>query len=548
MRRWYAGAVAAVLAMPLGIVASCSSSSQPPPELEANYDASSKPDQTVQEASTPDVSESGPDVYEAGPDGDADAGDGYDAPEEPACTPIGDGGVTVTSTSLTFGQLGDGGLGLVGCGTQATPQSVTLTNDSCVPFTFTATLTSGSSFYSITAPASGTVAPGQSQPVQVAPNPIPQTSAVTPDLYEGTLSITTSAPGDSAHIVQLHMTAYGAIIQSNQFGQTLDFGGVAIGQTAQNQFSVTNTGNAPAMVSFAVGSQYFTVTPSFTISANQPVSPQVTFKPTNVQVYNDTITTTVAPGTPLCSTPPPTTPLKGTGTTGIAVAPTNLDFGLVQCQQPAAAFQTTTITNTGAATTYTLTFVKGANSPYTLADNTGAPLTPGVPINLAQSSSATIRIVPIQIPNPATTAADGYADTLTITTTSSGDAPHNVALHETAQGTIFTLQPASISDNVNPGTTKFENFTVGNTGNLAAGYTLATATTPPGPANTFTSNLLSGNLGPNTTENGVLYFNAPPIPEGGAAMQYLGTLTLTPNTGTVLCADPPPPMPLSLTN
>jgi hypothetical protein len=436
--------------------------------------------------------------------------------------PAGDGGASVSPTTLSFG---DGGL--VGCGTTAQSQTVAITNNTCSAFTFTNALTSGSSSYAVT-PTMGMIPPMMSQTITVSPTGIPAISAVTPDLYQGTLTITTTAPGDSGHIVLLHMTAY----------------------------SVTNTGNAPTTVAFAVGSTHFGIgtsdggAPSFSIAANQSVAPVVTFSPIVVQPYTDTINTTVMAGTPLCAAPPATTLLTGQGTTGVGVQPTNLDFGLIQCGQPAAAYQTITITNTGAAITYTPSFALGINSPYTLADTSGNVIVAGNPVNLGAASSTTIRVVPKQILNPATTVADGYTDTLTITTTGAGDAPHNVSLHETAQGTIFTLAPLSMAlSGIPPGITEFENFTVGNTGSLAAGYTLATAVTQ-GPAGTFTlPGLSSGNLSPNTSEMGVLYVKGP-APQGEAGVgteQVLGTMTLTPNAGTILCADPPPPMPLSLT-
>jgi hypothetical protein len=532
-------AIVLLLEVPLALAVACSSTPANPPELASQdtgipdrFEAAQPEPEEKPEPMPEPVPEAGPDVLEA--------------EAEASCIPLNDGGAgaTVTPTSLLFG---DGGQ--VGCGTQAQPLTLTVVNETCTPFTFTSTVTSGTNYYTVT-PAQGLVPALGSQTVTVNPTPIPQISAVTPDLYEGTLNITTTAPGDSGHIVQLHMTAYGAILASTEFGETLSFGGVAIGQQASNQFSVTNTGNASTTLKLAVGSQYFGVgtadggAPSFPIASNQSVAPLVTFSPTAVQPYTDTISTTVLAGTPLCAAPPATIQLTGQGTTGVAVSPTNLPFGLVQCGQPAAPYQTITITNTGAAITYTPTFLLGANSPYTLADNGGNPITAGVPIALGAASSVTIRVVPKQIPNPATTANDGYADTLTITTTGPGDSPHNIALHETAQGTIFTLAPTSIATSAGPGLSTFVNFQVGNAGNLTASYTLTAATTK-GPADTFTSNLTGGNLGGNSTENGILTCIGDP---SDAAVQDLGTLTLTPGTGTILCADPPPPMPLSVTN
>jgi hypothetical protein len=521
-----------------GLTAACSNTSTAPPELSTQRDSSSAPDRTAEQETG-----AGP-IPEAGGGGHGDSA----AEAEVGCQAAGDAGATVSMTSMSFG---DGGL--VGCGTQAQSQTVSITNETCAAFTFASVLTSGASYYAIT-PAQGTVPPLSSQTVTVNPAPIPQISAVTPDLYEGTLSITTTAPGDSGHIVQLHMTAYGAVLTSTVFGQSLAFGGVAIGETGSAQFSVNNNGNAATTVSFAVGSQYFRVetadggAPSFAIAANQSIAPQVTFSPTAVQPYTDAINTTVLAGTPLCATPPAITLLTGQGTTGVSVQPTNLAFGLVQCGQPAAAYQTITISNTGAAITYTPTFVLGGNSPYTLAqDASGTPITPGTPIPLAAGpASTTIRVVPKTISNPATTLSDGYQDTLIITTTGSGDAPHNISLHETAQGAILALSPTSVATSQGDGLSTFVGFSVANTGNYPAGYALASATTQ-GPDGTFTSNLTGGTLGPSTGQQGILTCigppGAPPPP-----IQYLGTLTLTPNAGTILCADSPPPMPLSITN
>ena len=188
------------------------------------------------------------------------------------------------------------------------------------------------------------------------------------------------------------------------------------------------------------------------------------------------------------------------------------------------------------------------------ADATGTAITPGVPVNLG--ANTTVRIVPKQVQNPANTTADGYADTLIITTTGAGDAPHNVFLHQTAQGTIFTLTPSTTClMNCADNTTLFQPFTVSNTGSLTAGYTLATVTTR-GPAATFTlPGLKGGTLSPGAQQTGQMYVTTTDcnVPDAGTCgvgancpVQDLGTLTLTPNTGTVLCADVPPPMPLSL--
>ena len=542
LTRWARGRSKALLAVVVVVVAAgaaavaCSSGSQdhPPPLGGDQVDASA--DHAVETSAPEAAPETGSDA----------AGDGA-SEAEAGCVPSGDAGAVVAPSTISFG---DGGL--VGCGSQAQSASVMITNATCTPFNFTASLTSGGTHYTLS-PTTGSVPAGATQPVLVTPGPIPNTSAVTADLYDGTVQITTTSPGDATHPIQLHMTAYGAILTSQEFGQQLSMGQVPIGKTGSAQFSVANTGNADTTVTFSVGSLFFTVgggdagaPGAFDIPANKPVAPQVTFSPTAVQPYTDAITTTVGAATPLCANPPASITLTGTGATGVAVSPGTLDFGRVQCGQAAAAFQVVTITNTGAAITYTPVLGAGVNSPYTLADSAGNAVTPGNAIALGAASTATLRVVPNQIPNPATTATNGYGDTLTITTTGPGDSPHTVTLSETAQGTIFTLAPATISTTASPGVTVFQNFTVGNTGNLAAGYTL-TAVTTQGAVGTFTPNLTGGTLGASSNVQGVLSCIGPAVAEGGT-VQSLGTLTLTPVSGTVLCADPPPPMPLSITN
>lgn len=441
------------------------------------------------------------------------------------------GTASVSPSSVSFGNAG-----LVDCGTQAASQLVTISNAGNAPFNWTATLTSGASYYSVSPPM-GTVQPSGSQTLQVVPNPLPQASAVTPDLYGGTVSITTTAANDSVHIVQLHQTAHGVILSSTLGGQTLAFGGVSIGQTASSQFSVSNNGNAPTTITFAHGSSAFTVSSGFPIAASQSVAPTVTFSPTAIQSYTDTVIMTVPSGTALCGPVPANTGLTGTGTTGVSVAPTSLDFGLVSCGLGAAPYQTTTISNTGPNMTYTPTFAAGANSPYTLADNTGAAITPGNPIALAAGTSATLRIVPKPIAAPASTSPDAFADTLTITTSSAGDSPHNIALHQTARGAVLVLSPAAISTSAPQGLEVFVGFSVTNSGNYSVGYTLQIM----GPANAFSSNLTGGTVVGGGVQNGTLTCTGPL-----KGTQAVGSLQITPNAGSILCADPPPNMPLSI--
>jgi hypothetical protein len=523
--RWRAvvGVVVALVfpAVMVTVEEACSSSSAPPPEL-GSFDTGI------------------PDTYKAPPEPKPEP------PPEPTpeagCMPLDDGGAVVTATELTFGDAG-----FVSCQSQALPQNLNIDNNTCAPITYTTTLTTGSAYYAVT-PATGTIPALSSQTLTINPNPIPQISLTTQDLYEGALSIGTSAPNDPGHIVQLHMTAYGAVIASTQFGQPLSFNGVQVGNTATLPFTINNTGNAPAPVSLQVASQFFSVadagTAAFTIAGGQSEIVNVRFAPTAVQSYTDTITTTVAQGTPLCSAPPGTIPLTGAGTTGVSVTPSALPFGNVNCGS-AALFHTGTIMNTGPAITYTPKFTTGTN--YTLADNVGNPITPGAVVPLGAGANAVIRVIPNTITSPASTAVGAFNDTLNITTTAQNDSLHTVQLQETAQGAVLTM-PGPINVTAN-GTTMSQQFVVGNAlgnGTNPVSFTLVVQTTS-GPSNTFTLNQTSFSLAPGASVSPTLITIGP---NSDAMTEFQGTMTLVPamDGGAVLCAPVPPPTDLSVVN
>ena len=93
----------------------------------------------------------------------------------------------------------------------------------------------------------------------VMPKMMPSTSAVSPNLYGDTLTITTNAPGDDPHTVDLLMTAHGAILE--QSTGAMDFGSVLASAPATSTFTVSNSGNAPATVSYTTKPAAFSVSP-----------------------------------------------------------------------------------------------------------------------------------------------------------------------------------------------------------------------------------------------------------------------------------------------
>ncbi|CAN5695866.1 hypothetical protein BH09MYX1_BH09MYX1_11470 [soil metagenome] len=137
--------------------------------------------------------------------------------------------------------------GLVDCGSTGDARKVTVANTGDAPFDFGAKL--GNVLYAVS-PTSGTVKPAESVELTVTPNPIPSTSAVIPDLYGGSLTITSTAPGDFPHIVDLHQTAHGAILTMTQ--SALDAGSRVVDDVITVPMgTIANSGNATVTVNGA---------------------------------------------------------------------------------------------------------------------------------------------------------------------------------------------------------------------------------------------------------------------------------------------------------
>ena len=464
------------------------------------------------------------------------------------------GAALVSPTSLLFGSAG-----LVACGTQAASIPVTITNSGNAAFTYTAAFTSGASSYTMS-PTTGTVqANGGQAVIQIQPNPIPQVSPVTPELYSGSVSVTTDAVGDSAHIVQLHQTAKGVILTSSNHG-ALDFGGVSVNQTATQQFNITNAGNVDAQLNLNKANPVFGFanTLPIAIGAGQNAVPVVTFTPKDTTTYTDTITMNLASSTTTCGPLPANIALSGNGTSGVGTTPSELNFGNVQCGSPAPAGQAVTIANLGNACTYTATFGRGVQnlpSYYALSDapTGGNAIATATPHPLGAGSSITLYVAPTAIVTPASTATDAFSDVLTFTTTCAGDSKHIVLLHETAQGAVLAMSPIPFPyfGKQPQGTFQVQPLSVSNAGNLAAQYSLALTIQhgvggpTPGLCQTYTGTLPSFciNYGGGSIFAGQT--QAVTVESTSDFAQSYGFITLTPDPSAVLCSDPVPNLPIS---
>ncbi len=477
-------------------------------------------------------------------------------PTNSLCAPLPSKGLTVSgvgsngTAAITPASISFGDGGYVDCGKQADAMPINIKNTGNAAFDWTAKLSSGSTFYTLS-PTSGTVQPDQTTAIQVIPKAIPQTSAVTQDLYAGTVEITTTAVNDPVHVVSLHQTARGIILNSS-IGTSLDFGGVKISTTATKTFSLTNDGNVPVTASLTINGPPFTVTPSVALGPNETKAPTIEFTPTSGASYSDTLVVTAPPATgngpARCAPLPANAALKGSGSTSISVSPSSLSFGLVDCGT-AASYQTVTLTNTGPATTFTAVLGKDASASYTLANHAdGTPVPVATPVAVGAGATYTLRVIPKTIAAPASTTANAFGDTLTLTTTSPGDAPKVVQLNMTARGAFLILSPVSITGQDDACShTKFYNFQVINSGNLPGDYTVAAVPRAGANPDTFKINLSQGSLFGGQSQAGVLEMFTPTTKETPSVPhQYLGDIVLTPKAGTILCSDAQPKAPLSL--
>jgi hypothetical protein len=447
-----------------------------------------------------------------------------------------------TGKALTFSGFDNDGIkfgdnGLINCGGQAPPKEITMRNPTSGIINFSAKLIAGADLYKIN-PESGGVQPGRDATITITPNPVPQESEVTPDLYAGTLEITNDIQkqvNDPPTNVRLHLTARGTIITSTA-KEEMDFGDVRIGKPISQLFSLTNLGNVGTTANFTLGSQVFTIDQAQSVvgqlDAAKALSKQVTLNPTANVAYTDAIAISYTGGAAHCKKPPESLKLKGKGATSVAASPGTLNFGSVLCGT-AAPFQIITI-DSSVACKMVPQLGKGALSFFTLADNAGGAIALGVEIDLAANTPYIMRVVPKTIGRGVETTNNSAGDELTITTNAAQDTPHKIALTMTPSGAILGFTPTSLMVSSNmAGAAMTQPFTINNTGNLAANYTITVD-----PPTSFSANLGTGVAAIGAT-NGVATLIIP------AAGQATGTLSIT--SPSTLCKDLPGAITLSAT-
>lgn len=444
---------------------------------------------------------------------------------EPLCAPIPSplqmmgmgtsGSVSYSPVALDFGA--------VNCGSTPGAQTVTFRNNGNQAYTVTPVLgrDAGSPYVVTMSPSSGVVASdGGTLVLTVAPNAIPQTSQVTPNLYGDTLTVTTDVPTDSPHNIPLRLTARGSVFSIST--SSINFGSVTVGVTSSGQFTISNTGNAPGALIFTpINPSVFGMPANALVDAASSSIESATFSPAGQMAYSDMATITKTPATVLCQPLPASSmSLAGNGTSGnlVVLSTSSLNFGLVPCGSTAAARTVTVTNNSSTQLGITLMLAGGANSPYTVSG----------PSTIAAGATVTVTVTPKQIPATSSTVSDGFADTLSINA-SGGlvNETRTVALRETAQGAVLTINPSSLSFTGNGS----KNFTVNNTGNVPASYTLALGGTD---TNRFAVSPTSATASGGSSVNETVTYTRPVIYLGGT---FTANVTLSTTAG--LCAPLP---------
>src|SRR5580658_1077053 len=212
------------------------------------------------------------------------------------------------------------------------------------------------------------------------------------------------------------------------------------------------------------------------------------------------------------------------------IAPTTLNFGLVNCGSPTpAASQTFTISNPGTAlVTWTAALGKGTNSAFTIAPAMGS---------LPAGQSAVETVTPLLVPQTSSTSSNALGDIVNVTLNSSSV---NVTLQETAQGSVLVFNPTSVPFGSTPlGSPLTTYFDVENEGNLPISDITLTLTGDP----SFT---LPGSM---TTET--LMADAGASPQSSVTFApttttaVSGSVAIGVGASDVLCAPVPQPLALS---
>ncbi len=430
----------------------------------------------------------------------------------------GDPSASVSPANIDFGAADC-------AGSAPSEQTVIVRNSGTGVLTFSSAISAGTQF-TINGASTGSVQPGEQATIGVVSKPVPAATAAGAAIQQ-TLTIMTNDALHSAIEVPLKVTAQGATLTMTP--TKAEFGAVTVGVAAAPlQLGLKNTGNKPVSVTLGASSDaqfsvsYTGAPAQKTLNPDESLAGLVAnFTPSSLNLTNATVALNVTGA--VCGASTAAISLSGQGASGVTTNATTLNFGSVNCGGVAAASQKVKLTNTtGASFTWSGVLTLGTDSPYTISPATGT---------LANNASVDVTVTPKGIPASPIIGVqpDGFADSLTLSTSVPNDNPHIVQLHESAQGAILAFAPASVDfGNVELTKNAAASFDIVNSGNLAAQVTVQSddaAFTPPAATLSIPS---AGKLGSQAS-----------FAPGNTASQQNGTLSLTAVNSTVLCAPLP---------
>ncbi len=290
----------------------------------------------------------------------------------------------------TFAQVGvtPGNIayGTTPCGSAATTRNVTITNNYNVAITYTANVMTGP--YTIAAGnQSGSIPANSNIVIPVVATAVPRAAgSLTANVLDGTVRVTTNAPGHSPATITLDQAASGAVLAlAPASGSTVAFGNVVAGSPEMQSYSVTNSGNIAATVTAgATGSGFTAVVPGTGSIAANGVAQTGSITQDVAARGAQTGTFTLSTSTNRCQAGGATVgtlDLTATGQAPVATIGTVAPMAL-QCGGGVSGTVTISVSNTG-------------DTPLTLTTpviTSGFTLLTTLPITIAAGASANLQV------------------------------------------------------------------------------------------------------------------------------------------------------------
>ncbi len=201
--------------------------------------------------------------------------------------------------------------GLVGCGTAASPRTVTLSNAGTAPVSYTLALVKGAASPFTLSRANGTLAAGASQALIVTPKPVPAPAAsavnTSANAFGDVLTIT--EPGGTVHTMDLLQTARGAVF--SVLPASVVFPSTVVGNERDYNINLDNLGSGRARVQYTitpVNGPFRSTRPlgPIPVDAADSLVDTITFEPLSAGSFSATLTWTLVPvaGEVLCAPMP----------------------------------------------------------------------------------------------------------------------------------------------------------------------------------------------------------------------------------------------------